>query len=139
MSVHGKDQEFKLDNAAGTLTDLSAYLIGSGVDFGQDIEALEATPAGNNSKKRVLGLDDAAFDVEFDYVTALVTHLQGVKRGLTAVGSLSFQYGPGSNVATNVKYTGECYLTKLAIGSPVGLNTVKASFQVTGAVTQSTY
>jgi hypothetical protein len=139
MAVHGKDQDFHLDNAGGTLTDLATYLIGSGVDFNEVIEVLEATTGGLDSKAYILGLDEASFEVEFDYGTTILAHLQGIKRGLTAVGSVSFRYGPAGSTSGMIQYTGECYITNIKVGSPIGLNTITASFQITGTLTQDTY
>jgi hypothetical protein len=139
MGVHGKDQDFHLDNAAGTLTDLATYLMGSGVDFNQIIEALESTTAGNDSKSYTIGLDDGSFEAEFDYTTTILTHLQGIKRGLSAGGSISFRHGPAGSVSGNIRYAGECFMTNLKVGSPIGLNTITASFQLTGTLTQDTY
>ena len=135
MAVHGKDLNFTLDNSGGTPVDLSAYVMGSGVDFGRDIEALLTTTAGDNSNTYIPGLKDATFSVEFDYNDTLVDHLDGVYGSA----SLSFVYGPSGSTSGYNKYSGECMMTSVPITSPIGLNTVSADFQVTGDVTAGTY
>ena len=135
MAVHGKDLNFTLDNSGGTPVDLSAYVMGSGVDFGRDIEALLTTTAGDNSNTYIPGLKDATFSVEFDYNDTLVDHLDGVY----GTASLSFVYGPAGSTGGYNKYSGECMMTSVPITSPIGLNTVSADFQVTGDVTAGTY
>ena len=135
MAVHGKALNFTLDNSGGTPVDLSAYVMGSGVDFGRDIEALLTTTAGDNSNTYIPGLKDATFSVEFDYSDTLVDHLDGVY----GTASLSFVYGPSGSTGGYNKYSGECMMTSVPITSPIGLNTVSADFQVTGDVTAGTY
>ena len=135
MAVHGKDLNFTLDNSGGTPVDLSAYVMGSGVSLGRDIEALLTTTAGDNSNTYIPGLKDATFSVEFDYNDTLVDHLDGVY----GTASLSFVYGPSGATTGYNKYTGECMLTSVPISSPIGLNTVSAEFQVTGDVAAGVY
>ena len=135
MAVHGKDLNFTLDDSGGSVVDLSPYVMGSGVDFGRDIEALLTTTAGDNSNTYIPGLKDATFSVEFDYDDDLVDHLDGVY----GTASLSFVYGPSGTTSGYNYYSGECMLTSVPISSPIGLNTVSAEFQVTGDVTPGTY
>ena len=135
MAVQGKDLNFTLDNSGGSVVDLSTYVMGSGVDFGRDIEALLPPTAGDNSNTYIPGLKDATFSVEFDYNDTLVDHLDGVYGSA----SLSFVYGPSGSTSGYNKYSGECMMTSVPITSPIGLNTVSADFQVTGDVTAGTY
>ena len=135
MAVHGKNLNFELDNSGGSITDLSAYVMGSGVSLGRDIEALLTTTAGDNSNTYIPGLKNATFSVEFDFDNTLVDHLDGVYGNA----SLSFVYGPSGATSGYNKYTGECMMTSVPISSPIGLNTVSAEFQVTGDVTVGTY
>ena len=135
MAVHGKNLNFTLDDSGGSVVDLSTYVMGSGVDFGRDIEALLTTTAGHASNTYVPGLKDASFSIEFEYNDTLVDHLDGVYGSA----SLSFVYGPAGSTSGYNKYTGECFMTSVPISSPIGLNTVSAEFQVTGTVTATTY
>jgi len=135
MAVHGKDLNFTLDNSGGSVIDLSAYVMGSGVSLGRDIEALLTTTAGDNSNTYIPGLKDATFSVEFDFNDTLVDHLDGVYGSA----SLSFVYGPSGSTSGYNKYSGECMMTSVPIASPIGLNTISAEFQVTGDVTVGTY
>jgi hypothetical protein len=106
----------------------------------EEVENHETTTFSNDSKTYIIGLDDATFDVTFEYSTTLMTHLQGAKRGLSAGGSLSFQYGPAGTASGNIQYTGECYIASISTPTPVGDKIeVTVSFQVTGGVTQGTY
>ena len=135
MAVHGKNLNFELDNSGGSVVDLSPYVMGSGVDFGRDIEALLTTTAGDNSNTYIPGLKNATFSVEFDFDNTLVDHLDGVYGNA----SLSFVYGPSGATSGYNKYTGECMMTSVPISSPIGLNTVSAEFQVTGDVAAGGY
>ena len=135
MAVHGKDLNFELDDSGGSIVDLSAYVLGSGVDFGRDIEALLTTTAGNDSNTYVPGIKNATFSVEFDFSDTLVDHLDGIY----GLAGRSFVYGPSGATGGYNKYSGSCFLTSVPIASPIGLNTVSAEFQVSGDVAVGTY
>ncbi len=133
--VHGKSTDFRIDNSGGTLTDISAYC--DSVDFPQTIETAETTTFGDSNKDYIVGLKDAtiSFSGKWD---ATLNDIIAPIAGQTA--SVSFQYGPAGSTVTNVKYSGECYITSYQITSAVGdVVTFSAEAQVTGAVTRGTY
>jgi len=135
MAVHGKNLNFELDDSGGSVVDLSAYVMGSGVSLGRDIESLLTTTAGDDSNTYVPGIKNATFSVEFDFDDTLVDHLDGIY----GLAGRSFVYGPSGATSGYNKYTGSCFLTSVPISSPIGLNTVSAEFQVSGDVTVGTY
>eukprot|EP01050_Picozoa_sp_SAG11_P036669 SAG11_NODE_14070_length_626_cov_1.263757_1_plen_70_part_10 len=59
--VHGKDSSFKLDNASGSLTDISAYV--NSVDFPQTVDLAETTTLGDDNKEYIVGLKDATISI----------------------------------------------------------------------------
>lgn len=133
--VHGKSTDFRIDNSGGTLTDISAYC--DSVDFPQTIETAETTTFGDSNKDYIVGLKDATISFSGKWDATLDGILAPIA-GQTA--SVSFQYGPAGSTATNVKYTGECFLTSYQITGAVGdVVTFSAEAQVTGAVTRGTY
>ena len=133
--VHGKSADFRLDNSGGTLTDISAYC--DNVSFPQPIETAETTTFGSSSKSYIVGLKDSTISVSGKWDSTVDAHLAAV---LGQSASLSFQYGPAGSTTSNIKYTGECYVTSYDVTAPVGdVVTFSLELQVTGAVTRGTY
>ena len=133
--VHGKSADFRLDNSGGSLTDISSYL--DNVSFPQPIETAETTTFGSSSKSYIVGLKDSSISVSGKWDPTVDAHIAAVL-GQTA--SLSFQYGPAGTTVSNIKYTGECFVTSYDVTAPVGdIVTFSLELQVTGAVTRGTY
>jgi len=133
--VHGKSADFRVDNSAGSLTDISAYC--DSVDFPQTADTAEVTAFGSSSKAYVAGLKDSTISISGSWDATLDAVLAGIV-GLATTSS--FQHGPAGTTAGNIKYTGECICTSYQVSAPVGDKvTFSAEFQVTGAVTRGTY
>jgi hypothetical protein len=133
--VHGKSTDFRVDNSGGTLTDISAYC--DSVDFPQTVETAETTTFGDSNKDYIVGLKDSTISFSGKWDSALDAILAPI---LGQAASVSFQYGPAGSTVTNVKYTGECFLTSYQVTGSVGdVVTFSAEAQVTGAVTRGTY
>lgn len=135
--VHGKSAVFKVDNATNVLTDLSAFL--NDIGFPRDIEAAETTTFGvaGSAKTYIVGLTDASISISGLFDATADAALAGVVGFATL---LDFEYGPAGSGSGSVKYTGTCLLTSYEVSASVG-DTVSASadFQVSGAITRSTY
>ena len=135
--VHGKSAVFKVDDVGGTLRDLSAYL--NDIGFPRDIEAAETTTFGvaGSAKTYIVGLTDATISISGLFDATADGYLAGVIGHATA---LDFEYGPAGSDASNIQYTGTCFLTSYEVSASVG-DTVQASadFQVTGQITRGTY
>ena len=133
--VHGSDSVFKLDNAGGSLTDISTYV--NNVDFPETADVAETSTLGASNKTYIVGLKDATISLGglFD---ATVDAILGAVVGQSA--TLSFEYSPEGTGSGKVKYTGECILTSYTLSSPVGdVVGVSADLQVSGAVTRGTH
>ena len=132
--VHGKSSVFKLDNASGSLTDISAFV--NNVDFPETADVAETSVLGASNKTYIVGLKDATISLSglFD---ATADAIFGAVVGQTA--TLSFEYSPEGTASGKIKYTGECILTNYAMSSPVGdVVAYSADLQVSGAVTRGT-
>ena len=133
--VHGKNSVFKLDNASGSLTDISAFV--NNVDFPETADVAESSVLGASNKTYLVGLRDASISISglFD---ATVDAILGAVVGQTA--TLSYEYSPEGTASGKIKYTGECILTNYAMSSPVGdVVAYSADLQVSGAVTRGTH
>ena len=133
--VHGKSAAFKLDNAAGSLVDYSAYL--EEVSMPRSIETAETTTFGSNAKSYITGLSDATISISGKFDVAADATLAAV---LGQAATLSFEYGPAGSASGAVKYSGECIMTSYEIGATVGdAVTASVELQVTGAITRGTW
>jgi predicted secreted protein len=134
---HGKNAVFKVDNAAGTLTNISTYL--TDVSLPRSIETAETTTFAvtGGSKTYVTGLNDATITTSGKFDPTVDAHLVGI---IGQDATVSFEYGPTGSDTGKVKFTGECILTKYDLASPVGdVVTFSADFQISGQVTRGTY
>lgn len=133
--THGKDSVFKLDNASGSLTDISTYV--NNVDFPETADVSETTTLGADNKTYIAGLKDATISLSGLW-DATADAIFGAVVGQSA--TLSYEYSPEGTASGKVKYTGEAILTSYAISSPVGDAVgYSADLQVSGAVTRSTH
>jgi hypothetical protein len=132
---HGKSTVFKVDNAGGSLTDISNTL--TDVSFPQSVETAETTSFGSSAKTYIVGLTDSTVSASGNFDATVDAHLAAV---VGQAATLSFEYGPEGSTAGQVKYTGEAILTSYEKSGAVGdVVTYSAEFQVTGAVTRGTY
>ena len=133
--VHGKSAAFKLDNAAGSLVDYSAYL--EEVSMPRSIETAETTTFGSSAKSYITGLSDATISISGKFDSAADATLVAV---LGQAATLSFEYGPAGSTAGLIKYSGECIMTSYEIGASVGdVVTASVELQVTGVITRGTW
>jgi len=137
---HGKNAYFALDNASGSLINISNTL--NEISLPREIETAETTAFGNADKTYITGLADATvslsgmFDATVD--TQINADITALKNGTVA--SLSFEYGPAGSASANPKFTGEAIVTSYEISSPVGeVITYSLELQVSGAVTGTTF
>lgn len=136
--VHGKNTVFKLDNAAGTIVDLTAYFTSVEVPFDQ--ESHETTTFGASAKTFIPGLSESSISFEANFDTVLDTHLSAVKSAISAgtLATCSFEYHPAGTTTGTPKYVGEIAVITYSISSGVGdLITLSGEAQVTGAVTRT--
>jgi hypothetical protein len=134
---HGKNASFKLDNNAGTLTDISTYL--DEVSLPRSIETAETTTFGvaSGAKTYVTGLNDSTISIGGKWDSVVDALLAGI---VGRDDTVSFEYGPEGTAATRIKYTGEAILTSFEVGSPVGdIVTFSADLQISGPVTRGTF
>jgi len=133
--THGKDSVFKLDNASGSLTDISSFV--NNVDFPESADVSETTTLGADNKTYIAGLKDTTISLAGLW-DATADAIFGAVVGQSA--TLSYEYSPEGTASGKIKYTGEAILTSYAISSPVGDAVgYSADLQVSGAVTRGTH
>lgn len=137
--THGKGGAFRIDNAAGVLQTLTAYL--DNWSFGNSVDMAETTTMGAEAKTYVSGQSDSTISISGKYDSTVTTGPDVVLQGLVGLETTStFELGPEGATAGKVRYTGECFLTGYEITVPVGdVVTFTADFQVSGAITRNTF
>lgn len=138
--VHGKKSVFKIDNSAGTLTDISAYC--DEVSLSRDIETAETTAFGDDAKTYITGLSDATISVSGKFDAGSASAVDPVLSGiLGSASTVSWAYRANSASAssTNPEYQGEGIVTSYEITGSVGdAVTFSAEVQCTGTITRAT-
>lgn len=141
IQTHGAGTYFSLeDSAAATLRNISIYL--TSVDYNVKNDTHDNTTFTATGHGYQVGLTDGTFVIAgFWNITAttgsstVLDSLLGLKT--TTVG---FEYGPDTNTAGKVKYSGECVMQDLSYSSPVAdMCTFSATLQISGAVTKGTF
>ena len=87
--VHGKNSVFKLDNASGSLTDISAFV--NNVDFPETADVSETSVLGASAKTYLVGLTDSSLSIS-GFFDATADAIFGAVIGQSA--TLSFEYSP---------------------------------------------
>jgi len=133
--THGKNAAFKLDNAAGTLQVLTAYL--DSVDLNNSVDVSETTTMGAEAKTYLSAQSDATLSISGKFDGTAVSGPHVVLSGLIGLETTSsFEYGPEGSTAGKQKLLGECFLTAYTVSAPVGdVVSFSADLQVTGAIT----
>lgn len=131
--AHGKSTDFAIDDTGGSSRNISDTL--TDVSFPQTVDTAETTAFGSSNKSYIVGLKDTTISVSGIWDATVDGYISG-----TEPASRTFIYGPAGTTSGNVKYTGEAIMTNYAVSNPVGdVVTFTADFQVTGAVTRTTY
>ena len=131
--VHGKKAVVQLDNGAGTLTDITAYLSKSSLERMR--ETAETTVFGLSDKTYVAGMKDATFSGEGNFDPALDAILDAA---LGTDVTKTLQYDPQGPGTGNIRYSVECLITKYSFDPDIG-SKVGCSFelQCTGVITRT--
>lgn len=131
--THGKNSVFKVQNSAGTLTDISAF--GMKGDLKQTADTPETTTFGAAAKSYIGGLPDGTFAFDFVWDGA-AGNIDATLSGI--LGALkNFEFHPAGTAVGNPKYTGSAILKAFEVSSDIG-DVVKGSceFQCSGAITR---
>lgn len=140
---HGRFAVIKMDNAAGTLFDLSS--ISNNIDYPESYGTGETTSFGQTAKSYLVGLTDATVSIGGTYDNTLMATIRAAVAACVAstVGgsgqSLTVEYSPQGTTTGKPKYTFEAVPTGVSFSSPVGgVGTFKLDLQRTGATTDGT-
>lgn len=136
MPVLGKSSVFKLDNAAGSLQDLSSYITEtSGIN--NTTAMIDTTTLGDSSIEFTPGLRNGdTITLSGNYDSTPNTHFTAL---LGQSSTSTFEYSPAGTTAGLPKVSGECWIMSYALTSAIA-DVVKFSvtLQISGAVTWGT-
>lgn len=138
--VHGKDSYFALeDSVATTLRNIGVHC--DSITLDRDIDMGETTTIGAESKTWLPGLDGAEISLGGKWDSLAVTGPDVVLAPNFATKvRVGFEYGPEGNAAAAVKYSGECYVSKYQISTPLeGIVKFSATLKVDGAVARGVF
>jgi hypothetical protein len=138
--VHGKNSIIKVDNAAGTLTDISS--VTNSVELPRSLDTGETTTFGTSAKTFIAGLNDGTVSISGLYDPAvdatLSAAVDAVANGTLA--SASVEWSPAGLPASATKPTFklEVIWTSYSVSAGVGdVETFKLEGQRTGATTRA--
>jgi len=138
--IHGKSSLFKVDNASGSLVDLSAFC--EDVSLSRDIETAEVTTFGDSAKEYITGLTDATISISGKFDANGASSVDSVLSGILGqAATVTYNYRPNSAAiaATNPEYQGEAIVTSYEVSGSVGdAVTFSAELQCSGAITRAT-
>lgn len=133
--THGKNTVVWLDNGAGSLTEITAFLNSASLE--QLAEVAETTVFGDSNKTFIPGLKDATISMEgrFDPTVDLILF-----DDLGASATKSLEYGPEGGTTGKIKYSAEAIVTSYSIENPLDdVAGFSAELQLTGVVTRGTF
>lgn len=132
---HGKNAVVQLDNGAGTLTAITAYLSKSSLERMR--ETAETTVFGLNDKTYIAGMKDATFSGEGNFDAALDLILSDDIGDNAA--SKTLQFDPQGSTSGLPRYSVETWCTKYSMDTDIGSKGgCSFELQCTGVVTRST-
>ncbi len=138
--VHGKNSVIKVDNAAGTLVDISA--VTNSVDLPRSVETADTSHFGTSAKEYIVGLNDGTVSISGLYDPSVDATLSAafdaVIGGTLATATVEYQPAGGPASATKPKFTLEViwtsYSTAGGVGDPISF---KLEGQRTGGTTRA--
>lgn len=134
--VTGTSMDIQIDNAGGTLVNLTAY--SNSIDFGFPRDMLDTTVFGSTQKQSIPGFgggDDVV--INFRYDPTPEAHLNGLAALTTTT---TVQIGPSGTASGKEKYSFETFLMNYAVrATPENIDEIVATFRKTGAYTRTTF
>lgn len=138
--VHGKDSYFAIeDSGAATLRNIGVHC--DSITLDRDVDMADSSTIGNESKTWIPGLDGAEISLAGKFDSIASTGPDVVLSGdFAAKVKVGFEYGPEGNGSGAVKYSGECFVSKYQVSTPLeGIVKFSATCKIDGAVTRGTF
>lgn len=132
---HGKLTKIQMDNAAGTLVDVSN--VTNSVEMERPVDTAETSTFGTTAKTYVPGMNDGTVSISGLYDATVDAMISAVMDGQAdgSIASSTVEYGPQGGTTGKVKYTLEVIWTSYSTST--GTEDV-ASFSLEGQRTGNT-
>lgn len=129
---HGKKAVVKVDNASGTLTDISDFT--DSVSWSGQRDLGQVTAFGDNDHAFLDGVRNTTFTMSGSVDPSVTTTLIGIYNAQDS--SRSFEINPAGTASGLPKLTGEAFMTSLDVSATTANKVAwSAGFQVSGLVT----
>lgn len=137
--AHGKALVFKLDNQAGALKAISAYV--RSVDgLPGEVELGDVTAGGATGYVWLRGLQKADFSLECVFDDTADSAYSIMQNFMSDIVTRSFEYGPAGSTSGYAKVLGECVIKKISLPAKVTDPLIfTADLSVDGAISITTW
>jgi hypothetical protein len=126
---HGRFAEITVNDA-----DLSKFC--DSADIGIDTDTSDTSAFGSAWKTQVLGQSGGQFSIKGNYDPTATTGPMAVLSALIGADAFEIVFYPGGNVAGQISYTADCFMTSYKNTSAVGSKvTFEAGFVADGEIT----
>lgn len=131
---HGKDSYFALEDVVGTTLRAIGDFCDS-IEFERSVDMADSTTIGMEAKEFLPGLEGATITLAGKWDDTATTGPDVVLSGnVGAETSVTWHYGPRGNVAGRVRYSGECFVNRYQVSSPLeGVVKFSAGLTINGA------
>lgn len=141
MTLHdSKESFFEIEDTGTTLRDMSGYLVAvDGLPGPRELN--DASVLSSSGRQWHPTLEAGVITLELLWDETASTGPDAVFGPLrTHTVATTFSYGPQGNTASEIKYSGECWVRNYQITSRVGsIVTARVELNVDGVVTRGTY
>lgn len=136
---HGKNSKIQIDNAAGTLVDISNVV--NSVDLPRSLDTADTSVFGSNDKTFVAGQADGTVSIAGLFDPTVDAQINAVMQGFLdgTILSSTVEYSPQGGAVGKIKYTQEVIWTSYGVSAGIGdvLN-FKLEGQRTGSTVRGT-
>lgn len=131
---HGFDSVIKVDDAAGSLVDLSAEM--NAVGSSETVEVDDDTAFGSRARSHSIGMvEGGSIELAGNFSTDNIRHMAGIWNGSS---EQTVEYSPAGTDAGRRKATAETIMTGLEVAADIGSNVqVSTTHKVSGDVTHA--
>lgn len=138
--IHSKLSKFFIDNAGGSLTEISTYV--DAVTLSSSLDETETTTFGAQRKSYISGFNEGEISLGGNWDRTFDVLFSALEQGFTdgTLTTVTFEYGPEGNDAGDKRYTGEAVLTEYEVDSSIQDQvTWTATLRISSVFTHNTY
>ena len=138
--THGKDSYLAVeDTGAAVLRAIGNFC--DSIELDRNVDMADSTTIGQESKTFLPGLDGGAITLAGKWDSVVDVGPDPVLApNINSKVLVGFAYGPEGNAAAKTRYTGECYVERYAVSSPLeGIVKFNATLRINGTVVRDVF